>query len=74
MPGKSVLFVLFALTCSVVASPITTSELNDCKNKPIDAPCMLGSLDSLSLGLGGTCTEGFLVRIPGFDTTRERSH
>lgn len=73
MPGKPVLFALFALTRAVVASPLTTVELNDCQDKPVDAPCMLGSLDSLSLGLGGTCTEGFLVRTPSL-IRRENVH
>lgn len=73
MPTKPVLFALSTLTCSGIASPITTGEMDNCKNKPVDAPCTLGSLDSLGLGLGGTCKEGFLVRNPSRDTMRDRS-
>lgn len=61
MSARPVLLALFALTCFVAASPITSGGLkNDCKGKAVDAPCMLGSLDSLGLGLGGTCKEDFV--------------
>jgi hypothetical protein len=66
-----------ALTCSVTASPITTGELNDCRHKQVDAPCVLGSLDSLGLGLAGTCKEEFVSRSPNLslsDLMRNRPH